>query len=109
MRATMMRTIARCEDRVPESGSLCVSLRPASHSSRTLTLLSQFDQFYPREIRRNRRTYERIILLGLAIVVLVLLLSGGKSGNGRPSMLEKAKMRGARRKNVSLAPLAPDG
>ncbi|BGP11357.1 hypothetical protein OF846_005074 [Rhodotorula toruloides] len=58
-----------------------------------------FDQFYPREIRRNRRTYERIILLGLAIVVLVLLLSGGKSGNGRPSMLEKAKMRGARRKN----------
>lgn len=61
----------------------------------------QFDQFYPREIRRNRRTYERIILLGLAVVVLVLLLSGGKSGTGRPSILEKAKMRGARRKNVS--------
>lgn len=83
-------------------GQFVRDLSRARLSNKTLTSPSQFDQFYPREIRRNRRTYERIILLGLTIVVLVLLFSGGKSGSGRPSMLEKAKMRGARRKNVSL-------
>ncbi|GAA6008208.1 hypothetical protein JCM10207_000039 [Rhodosporidiobolus poonsookiae] len=56
-----------------------------------------FDQFYPREIRRNRRTWERIAAVA-AVVTLSLFLLLGKSGATGQSraggLVEKAKIKG---------------
>ncbi|GAA6037647.1 hypothetical protein JCM8097_006160 [Rhodosporidiobolus ruineniae] len=59
-----------------------------------------FDQFYPREIRRNRRTWERLAALAAVVTLLLILLLGGSSSpsnNGKSRagrFYEKAKVKG---------------
>ncbi|BGP43443.1 hypothetical protein JCM10449v2_007478 [Rhodotorula kratochvilovae] len=64
----------------------------ASKSRRASGMGAFFDQFYPPQVRRNRRTYERIAFAGLAVTLLVFLLAGGRGSRG--GLVEKAKVRG---------------
>ncbi|GAA5864144.1 hypothetical protein JCM8547_005151 [Rhodosporidiobolus lusitaniae] len=77
-----------------------------SKSRRASAMGAFFDQFYPREIRRNRRTWERLAAGGAVLTLLLFLLFGRSSGGGAGgsstragSFVEKAKVKGLGPKN----------
>lgn len=76
--------------------SLCPSFRALRRTSRLLTSppsrSRQFDQFYPREIRRNRRTWERAFG-GLAVFALLYFLVFRSSPDVNPNGAAPFKQR----------------
>ena len=59
---------------------------------------SQFDQFYPPQVRRNRRLYERLAFVGVALTLIILLVT--RTGSGKNGLVERAKVKGLGPKNV---------
>ncbi|GAA5993214.1 hypothetical protein JCM10908_004510 [Rhodotorula pacifica] len=70
-----------------------------------------FDQFYPPTVERSRRTIERTAVIITVVLILCFFLFGGSSDpkptSGRPTFVQKAKMRASRtryplRSNIPL-------
>ncbi|GAA6052624.1 hypothetical protein JCM3770_006408 [Rhodotorula araucariae] len=64
----------------------------ANKASKASTMGVFFDQFYPQQVRRNRRTYERIAFAALVVTLLVVLVTRGRGSGG--GFVEKAKVKG---------------
>ncbi|GAA5844319.1 hypothetical protein JCM9279_001767 [Rhodotorula babjevae] len=56
-----------------------------------------FDQFYPPQVRRNRRLYERLAFVGIALTLFVLLVT--RTGSGKNGLVERAKVKSLGPKN----------
>ncbi|KPV73445.1 uncharacterized protein RHOBADRAFT_55183 [Rhodotorula graminis WP1] len=56
-----------------------------------------FDQFYPPQVRRNRRLYERVAFVGVALTLFILLVT--RTGSGKSGLVERAKVKGLGPKN----------